>query len=1000
MAGEDIPAVELPPECTTDTACAPPNDPCKAAACVDGACKPVALPEGTTCTTYLAAADKCVLQASCKGGVCLAQAGKPCADTNSCTVDMCNPASGNCVYEVLGNGAPCDEDGLECTLNSCFNGKCVAAVLAGCAIEGACGPAGHKPGNPCLLCVDGGKAWTPVGGTPCDDGDACTGGDTCAAGACKGGTPVACDDKNGCTVDGCAPETGCTHTPASGAPPCEDGSACTLGDHCEGALCVAGVAKACDDGNPCTDDGCDTATGACLHSNNAAPCDDGKACSLGDVCKGGVCVGDASGCQCVTDGDCPGGTTCEPKVCVDYKCVLQVVIDGAPCDDSDFCTLGDACKAGLCAGSGSPACDDGNACTDDACVPSLGCTHTPNALPCDDGNACTASDTCWGGACAGAATSCDDGNACTDDACDPAMGCTHDALSLTPCTPDTSECTADLCGAGVCVHPLAAGFDGCLIDGQCVAKGALKPGAPCWGCVPSTSPTSWSALSGTTCDDGDKCSTGDTCSGGVCSATGALACAPKACVTSACDSALGCVDTPVACLPLHQCDAGKNACLSVSQSGFGPVLVPGSGGLAAPTLGQTVAAGGGLARLWISAQRACLGGAGPGTDLPWFLLEPGASEPKSGAAPTSGPPGTQCAQRPSAAPTALGDLGLAWTEASIAGSGAACPGGTVFRMGRLAVGSAGPSFDDLGASGCIQLGTAPIAEHAFVTLPGSDGAPVPLLGHGGNTMSGSRPMRVWYGGVSALGDASQVVGWIASVPSNETAKLLDRHVRVLVPAGAVEAQFIGPAQVTDGFGAPGYEMQVGRITANGTSPQQGKASTFTKLSGLGLTGVRDVCAVDVAPMDNGWYVVAVSQVTRNLEGKYFNQIVAATWNGTLSLWYKVAIANHNQSACGGAAVESLRVAGVGGAKALVLFETVDGGGQTSFVYATSTASALGGFKDGFKLATEPAGAKHYGSPDPAGQGGLSPIVTNATQGTATFVYERKDGDLGLRTIKP
>jgi hypothetical protein len=52
-----------------------------------------------------------------------------------------------------------------------------------------------------------------------------------------------------------------------------------------GPRCVAG---GCDDGNPCTDDACDPATG-CQHVPNAASCSDGAACTVGDSCVAGQC---------------------------------------------------------------------------------------------------------------------------------------------------------------------------------------------------------------------------------------------------------------------------------------------------------------------------------------------------------------------------------------------------------------------------------------------------------------------------------------------------------------------------------------------------------------------------------------------------------------------------------------------------------------------------------------------------------------------------------------
>lgn len=48
----------------------------------------------------------------------------------------------------------------------------------------------------------------------------------------------------------------------------------------------------------------------------------------------------------------------------------------------------------------SASCDDGNACTNDACNQTTGtCSHVANTAPCDDGNACTLSDRCLDGDC-------------------------------------------------------------------------------------------------------------------------------------------------------------------------------------------------------------------------------------------------------------------------------------------------------------------------------------------------------------------------------------------------------------------------------------------------------------------------------------------------------------------------------------------------------------------------------------------------------------------------
>jgi hypothetical protein len=196
--------------------------------------------------------------------------------------------------------------------------------------------------------------------TACEDNNHCTQGDTCVNGTC--GTAVACNDGNLCTDDSCNPATGCVFT--NNHVPCDDKNACTTNDTCSGGSCVGGPPPNCNDGNVCTDDSCNPAAG-CVHTNNTTPCNDSNACTTNDTCSGGTCVG------------------------------------GPP-----------------------PNCDDTNPCTDDSCKPATGCVHTNNTAPCSDGNACTTNDTCAGGTCVGGPLlTCNDGNLCTDDSCNPATGC-------------------------------------------------------------------------------------------------------------------------------------------------------------------------------------------------------------------------------------------------------------------------------------------------------------------------------------------------------------------------------------------------------------------------------------------------------------------------------------------------------------------------------------------------------------------------------------------------
>lgn len=63
-------------------------------------------------------------------------------------------------------------------------------------------------------------------------------------------------------VAGTPPAAGAIHTPAPSGAPCLDGDACNGDEACDGAgTCAAGRLPALDDGDPCTLDTCDLATG-------------------------------------------------------------------------------------------------------------------------------------------------------------------------------------------------------------------------------------------------------------------------------------------------------------------------------------------------------------------------------------------------------------------------------------------------------------------------------------------------------------------------------------------------------------------------------------------------------------------------------------------------------------------------------------------------------------------------------------------------------------------
>jgi len=201
-----------------------------------------------------------------------------CNDSNPCTDDSCNPATG-CVF-TNDNTNSC-ADGNACNgIETCVSGVCQSGTPLVCNDSNPCTDDSCDQATGCVFTNDNTNS--------CVDSDLCNGTEVCAGGACQNGTPLDCDDGEVCTLDGCDAQLGCTHDPVAGA--CDDQDACTVNDFCDQGACVGGGAADCNDNNFCTDDGCDPQTG-CTHTNNSLGCDDGNACTIGDVCNGGSCVG-------------------------------------------------------------------------------------------------------------------------------------------------------------------------------------------------------------------------------------------------------------------------------------------------------------------------------------------------------------------------------------------------------------------------------------------------------------------------------------------------------------------------------------------------------------------------------------------------------------------------------------------------------------------------------------------------------------------------------------
>ena len=460
------------------------NDPCTVDVCDTdkGKCTHdpapgVACDDGNVCTSD----DKCQADGTCKGTAIsnCCQKDKDCDDNNPCTVDTCDATTGKCTNTPADDGTACNADNNGCTKDDkCFGGKC----KAGAQVD--CGPSPFQ----CLtlVCTSTGEnsykcdSQPKPKDTPCNDGDVCTTNDKCDdAGNCVPGQSVTgcchvdkdCDDNNACTVDSCNKDTGlCIHENVSDGAPCDyDDNGCTVGDQCRNGVCIPGPLADCkpDADNPCMTKEC-VSTGADSYkcqdkpADVTVPCNDGNYCTVGDHCDGnGACVsGGPRDCSAVA-GPCQEGYCSQSA----GKCLTRNKAAGTACNaDDNGCTMGDKCDA------------------------------EGNCLPGDDVDCSSVADQCNIGKCVSLSATeykcekdpkpkgvkCDDGLYCTvDDECDGNGNCVKGADR------DCSSVAGDQCNTAYCDE---------------ASKTCIRQKLP----------------DGTPCNDGSECTLTDTCQNGVC----------------------------------------------------------------------------------------------------------------------------------------------------------------------------------------------------------------------------------------------------------------------------------------------------------------------------------------------------------------------------------------------------------------------------------------------------------------------------------------------------
>lgn len=534
--------------------------------CTDqGTCMPTifttcAVPDVKTCTTLIYNETAADCQEVDRQG--------SCDDSNLCTKhDIC--VDGQCRSAAV----ECD-DGLSCTTDSCLpgTGECLSILLPNsCYIDGKC----YSDGDvneycACSVCnsTQSQIEWSfTFAASPCDDFDPCTHSDQCdiISHSCVG-LPLDCSSFDTACTEGVCRLGRCETVSVNEEESCDDDDACTIKDVCRQGSCVGEAFN-----SHLYSDQCNVAS--CLNGTiTYQPVSDFLVCNAeADICLGQYyCLNG----ECVNGGPlvCPSSSNeCTENVCETEHGCIELPRPGLACNDSNVCTIGDMCGAnGACVpGAMTLNCDDLDPCTDDFCLPDVGCVHvavancttcayTEDCSPqmcqqafciggtchyfakqsgtsCSDADVCNGREVCAGnGVCVSErALNCDDNNPCTDDSCDSINGCQHTINTLNVCS-DGNECTIN---------------DTCQPDGTCQGTPSV--------CPASTRCAEYSCYNGSTCfkharNVGSWCDSGDACThSAVCTVHGECVGVPLACPkTTECIASYSCVSGQ--CVPVFE----------------------------------------------------------------------------------------------------------------------------------------------------------------------------------------------------------------------------------------------------------------------------------------------------------------------------------------------------------------------------------------------------------------------------------------------------------------
>lgn len=297
---------------------------------------------------------------------------------------------------------------------------------------------------------------------PASNGSSCAAASDCIGQSCVDG--VCCDTACGGGVLDCQacnlPGSKGTCTIASAGTACRPvAGGCDVAESCDGAspscpqdAFVAAATPCRPSAGQCdVAEACSGGVAACpgdTFLSNGTSCDDSNPCTLSDACQNGACK---SGLPvvCVAPDQCHDAGTCDPAT---GQCAAPPKVDGSGCNDGNPCTLVDVCQVGVCVAGPPLVCLPLDACHQaGTCDPATGvCSNpaSPDTTVCDDGSACTAVDRCQAGVCVGG-----DLVVCAPlDECHVAGSCAKETGQCSnPAKANGTPCSEGACQGGTCV---------------------------------------------------------------------------------------------------------------------------------------------------------------------------------------------------------------------------------------------------------------------------------------------------------------------------------------------------------------------------------------------------------------------------------------------------------------------------------------------------------------------------------------------------------------------